>query len=169
METDGLFDWCWNLLTSTDDWASLPLSARKKLVKNLKICVSSLTEAQVSEAELLKLIEVTDIPTVFDAILTLWVNFNRENPPNSIQVLSYLRKVVMNSWKAKRTLPTSFHKEPKARKKTAIATDDFIEAHHPLNYRVCKSCGTMLRLDSQSDYCSKCKGNAKIEHQSQSS
>jgi len=150
--------WWWNQLDLSKDWNSLPKGMRDDLLKKLNRVFIEIAEFNISKKELLDLIILTDPPTVWDAMLSLrgLPNIKRKN---HWEVLAYLNKIVINTWKQKHPLvkPT-WQPAPVAQKPIKVASDKIVKMWNPLDFkrRRC-GCGSLLRSDNNTGLCRTCQ------------
>ncbi len=129
------FDWWWSRIKTNEDFNSMPDDMKKDIIKKLSLCFVDLNNLQIFEAELLPLIEMAGIPTVFDAILVFWTVPNKSQMSRE-SAISYLRKVVYNSYKGRQLIPPTLHKEKKRKDKKEVSLDT-AKKYHPLFRRKC--------------------------------
>lgn len=159
-DSDGLLRFWREQLEGNTDWNSLPNATKKQLLFKLQRCISALLNVYIGKEEILKLIQLTDVPTVFEACLSMLAWADLENK-NKHQVLAYLTKVVVNKEIAKIRRDPAWHKPEKRKKrKGKIATIDYARKYDPFNFKkpnVCKLCGNRIRIDNLTGVCSKCQ------------
>ena len=157
-DSNNLIRWWREQLEGCEDWNSLPIATRKQLLVKLQRCVSALIHLHIDKEELLKLIQLTDIPTVFDALISMLALPDLERK-NKYQALAYLTRVVLNSELGKLKSKPVWHTAPPSRKKKGkIATLDYAKKFDPYQmYRFCKECSSKIRIDNATGICSDCQ------------
>ena len=124
MSNKGNFSRWWELVKTNDDWNSLPIDTKKQIARKVKLCFIDLNNLEIAEEDILALVEQTDVPTVFDAILRVWV-LPTKNKRSKDAILSYLKTVVVNSWEEKHLIKfeTIWHKETPRKEKIPISVE----------------------------------------------
>ena len=149
--------WWWERFDLGEDWNSMPVGMRKKLVKKLHQAFIDIKKHNIGEGDILELIRLTDPPTVWDAMLSV----NLPKSKSRRDVLAYLNAVVINTWKAqhpivlKKTWQQPI-KDVKKRKPASMATVDKWSSLS-LGLRSCEYCGKSLRKDNETGYCRECQ------------
>jgi len=167
----GLIRWWRDKLEGNEDWNSLPKASREKLLINLQRGVSALTSIHVTKKELLHLIQLTDVPTVFEACISMAALPDLDSKDKH-QALAYLTRIVLNSELGKFKKEPTWHREPPKRKRNGeIASLEYAQKYNPYNFKrfKCKVCGARIRSDNVTGVCTKCQHNGvkdgrEIEH-----
>lgn len=157
--SNNLIRWWREQLEGNVDWNSLPNASKKQLLIKLQRCVSALLDFHITKDELLRLVQLTDIPTVFDSCISMLAlpDLNRKN---KYQILAYLTRVVLNSQLGKFKQEPVWHKEtPSKKKKGKIATLEYAQRHDPYNFkqRFCKFCGGKINSNNATGVCTSCQ------------
>lgn len=150
-------------MKDSDDWNSLRPSARKELLKKLQQCSVDLGNFTITEKQLMDMVEATDVPTVFDAILEVW-SLADKTTSNNKSLLAYFTRVVKNSVKVQRAVHRKSYREPVRRKRSKgnpASVEDVLK-FDPLNFKRCSMCGERLRVNSTADICTKCKNSKEL-------
>ena len=157
-DSNNLISWWRKQLEETTSWNSLPNEGKKDLLLKLQRCVNALLHVYVTKEELLKLVQLTDVITVFESCISMLALPDLERK-NKHQVLAYLTRVVLNSELAKiRKDPTWHVHLPTKKRKGKIATLDYAKKFNPYNFKShCKVCGNRIRIDNATGVCSKCQ------------
>lgn len=150
--------WWWEQLNLSEDWNSMTRSMRKDLLKKLQQVFIDIAEFNISQDEILGLIKITDPPTVWDAMLALR-GFQKKGK-NHWEILAYLNKIVINTWKQQHPIEEPMWQlppEPEKRKKPASLKT--IERWDSTNFkrRHCDGCGKLLRGDNRTGLCRTCQ------------
>jgi len=169
-DSDKLIRWWREQLEGNQDWNSLPNESKKQLLLKLQRCVSALLNFHITKEELLKLVQLTDIVTVFESCISMLALTDLDRK-NKYQMLAYLTRVVLNSELGKFKKEPIWHREPPTKKRKGnIATLEYAKKYDPFNFkhRYCSLCGGRIRKDNSTSVCSKCQGNGRngnsIEH-----
>jgi len=159
-DSDKLIRWWRGQLEGNQDWNSLPKESKKQLLIKLQRCVSALLHLHVSKDEILRLIQLTDVPTVFEACISMLALPDLERK-DKYQALAYLTRVVLNTELARFKQDPTWHREPpKKRKKGKIATLDYAQKYDPFNFKkppACRFCGKQIRIDNVTGVCTSCQ------------
>jgi len=155
-DNNGQFSWWWSRLNVSEDWNAMTPVSRRDLLLKLKQCCADLTSLSITEAELLPLVEATDILTVFDAVLSLYSLQGKETKKRE-ELLAYLRKVVINSWKGQRKQNDTWHKEIRPKKRGKTVSLDTILKYDPYRKRTCISCGGKIIKSNVTNICADCQ------------
>lgn len=146
------------------DWNLLPKETRKKVLKDIQRCADALLCLHITETEVLKLIQLTDVSTVLQACLSMLTLPELERK-NKYQALAYLTKIVVNSELAKLKEPIVWHSDPVKRgRKGKIADLAYVRRYHPYNFkgrRFCRFCGKSLRIDNATGTCTDCQAKGR--------
>jgi RNase P subunit RPR2 len=160
--------WWWEQLNLSEDWNSLTRGMRKDLLKKLQRTFIDVAEFHVSQDEILDLIRLTDPPTVWDAMLALRGLPDKKNKSHR-QILAYLSKVVINTWKQQHPIDEStWQPSPKPEKRRKLASLKTIEKWDSTNFKRthCDGCGKLL-YDGEISLCKTCqrqRNGKDIEH-----
>lgn len=160
-DSDKTLSWYRKRLETTEDWNSLPERTKKDLLSKLQQSISALLHFYIGKEELLKLVQLTDIQTVFDACITVLAALPDFEHKNRRQVLAYLTKVVVSTELAQNRQDPEWHNPPPAkRKRGKIATLEFADKYDPYNFKrapTCKNCGKRIRIDNVTGVCTDCQ------------
>jgi hypothetical protein len=157
-DSNNLISWWRKQLEGTESWNSLPNEAKNQLLLKLQRCISALLHVYITKEEILKLVQLTDIITVFESCISMLALPDLERK-NKHQILAYLTRVVLNSELAKIKKDPTWHVHPPAKKrKGKIATIQYAQKFNPYNFKShCKVCGNNIRKDNATSICSKCQ------------
>lgn len=167
-DSSNLIKWWRNQLEGTQDWNALPKESRKQLLIKLQRCVNALLDVHVTKDEILRLIQLTDVVTVFESCISMLalVDLNKKN---KFQIMAYLTRVVLNSELGKFKKEPIWHKgAPLKVRKGKIATLEYARKYDPYNFKVrfCL-CGKRIRSDNATGVCTKCQKNGRNGNQSE--
>jgi len=169
-DSDKLIRWWKSQLEGSQDWNSLPEASKKQLLVKLQRCINALLDVHVTREELLRLVQLTDIITVFESCISM-LALTDLHKKNKHQILAYLTRVVLNSelGKFKRDPIWQVALPPKKKKKGKIATLDYAKKYDPYNFKIrfCKICGGRIRVDNKLGVCTKCQKNGRNGNQSE--
>lgn len=157
-DSNNLIGWWREQLEGSSDWNSLPNETKRQLLVKLQMCVSALLQVYISKEEILKLVQLTDITTVFASCISMLALPDLERK-NKHQVLAYLTRVILNSEIAKIKKDPVWHVPPPPKKKKGkIATLEYAKRYDPYNFKpVCSVCKHHIRVDNITGVCSKCQ------------
>ena len=154
---------CWwrERLDKSKDWNSLPKESRKDLLNKFKQCIRDLICLDITDKELVKLVQLTDVPTVFDAVISV-VALPEVEKKDRWAVLAYLTRVVLNSEKGKfNAVEPTWHREIKRRqRKGKIVTVEHAQRFNPYDFKnkiLCKQCGKRINISNATGVCTKCQ------------
>jgi hypothetical protein len=144
-------------LENSADWNSLPRETRKKLLFDFQRGIKALADLDVSQEELLQLIQLTDVPTVFDAVISMIAapNFDK----NKYRALAYLKQIVLNSEKGRISTRTYHIPPPNPKRKGKIADINYVRQYNPYDFKSqkCKFCGNKINSSNTTGVCTKCQ------------
>lgn len=168
-DSNGLIRWWKSQLEGSQGWNSLPNESKKQLLAKLQRCIIALLDVHITKEEILRLVQLTDIGTVFESCISMLAlpDLDRKNKH---QLLAYLTRVVLNSELGKFKKEPNWHTEPPPKKKKGkIATLDYAKKYDPYNFKRkhCSKCGGKIKIDNVTGVCTKCQRNGKNGHQSE--
>ena len=157
-DNNNLIGWWRKQLEGNNDWNSLPNETKRQLLLKLQQCVSALLQVYITKEEILKLIQLTDITTVFSSCVSMLALPDLEHK-NKHQILAYLTRVILNSEIAKIKVDPIWQSplQPE-KKKGKIATLEYAKKYDPYNFKpTCKVCGSHININNTTGVCSKCQ------------
>lgn len=157
-DSNKLISWWRNQLACDENWNSLPNASKKQLLVKLQRAVNALLDFHITKEELARLVQLTDIVTVFESCISV-LSLQDLHKKNRYQLLAYLTKVVLNSELGKFRKDPVWHSEPpKRKKKGRIATLEYAQKYDPYNFkkRHC-ICGKRIRIDNITGICTACQ------------
>ena len=159
-DSDKLISWWREQLEGSNDWNSLPNETKKIYLLKLQRCVSALLDVFITKNEILKLVQYTDIITVFESCISTLALPDLERK-NKHQILAYITRVILNSELAKsRRDPTWHVHTPTKKRKGRVATSDYAKKYNPYNFKplpTCKICSKRIRIDNVTGVCTDCQ------------
>jgi hypothetical protein len=157
-ETSNQLDWWWNRVRPSEDWASLDDEVKTKYAERIQQVMIDLAGFSIGKQEICELVEITDVTTVFDAILGVWA-IPPEERGGKYQLLAYLRRCIVSSWKGRRIAePESYYKEPPTRERKKVANLEYVQKYSPFNFsNKCSVCGEKLGTNNKSGICTECR------------
>jgi hypothetical protein len=144
-EKDNNLEWWWNQLKGCKDWNSLPESMRKDLVAKVQRGINHLLDLSITRDDITELIKLTDLPTVWDAIVST-CSLSKEDRGNRYQLLKYLRTTAINMWQSQHPIREQvFAKRPPVeeniKRKGKPVSWEIIEESEPVLRREAKPRG----------------------------
>lgn len=129
-------EWWISRIGEDDNWNSMPIETKKKLLFKLKQCIAHFNEIGVSNDDLMELLDkCNSISMVYDAILSSWAwpdNWKQ----NKFQYMNNLKREIVKFCKESAGLkPKNVFKEsqrPKAKGKKIDV--DFVKQHDPFDF-----------------------------------
>lgn len=164
-DSNGSISFWRERLEQYGEWNSMPKETRKRLLKDLQRAIIALARAHLTEKEILNFLTLTDVPTVFDAVITTAMLPDLESK-NSFELKAYMAGVIKNAEKARLAPKPKVHKhvEPKRKKKRGKpVTIEYLKEYNPYNFKkhYCKICKNRIRSDNVTGICTKCQKSGK--------
>jgi len=97
-EKNNNLTWWWKQLRLSEDWNSMPVSMRQDLVKKLKRGIHHILDVDIPKEDLIELIKMTDLPTVWDAVISTCALSPKERD-NRFRLWKYVKTTALNIWR----------------------------------------------------------------------
>lgn len=169
-ENNRQLNWWRERLEESKDWNSLPKETRRRLLNTFKQCMRDLINLDITDKELIKLVQYTDIPTVFDAVISV-IALSDVEKKDRRAILAYLTRVILNSEKGRLNVEPMWHKEsPRPKRRGKVVTSEYARQFDPYNFKenmTCKFCGTKIRSNNVTGVCTKCQHRGRNGRESE--